>query len=354
MDSSRLIPALWNLRQSLSQHYHHVFKMPSAQINQPSNQIRLTNVSLVRMKKGKKRYEIACYKNTVTSFRAGNETDLDNVLQIPNVFLNVSKGQAAPNEDLKKSFPGMTRDEVVLEILKKGEIQVGEKERSQELERVHKEVIEMVAGRLVDPKSKRVYTTGMIEKALDQLSSQGGHAGRHAGKSHNEAASEDRSKSRDQSTATAESGTSTPARGDGDVAKAQVEKAKPVWTGVSTSKSSKSQALEAMKALIAHQPIPVARARMRLRITCPTSILKQNVKVAPKADGEEAEKSNVKDKILSFVEQVESQDVLGEEWEVVGFVEPGSFKTLSEFVSTQTKGRARAEVLDMAVTHEGD
>ena len=164
----------------------------SRQINQPSNQIRLTNVSLVRLKKGKKRFEIACYKNTVTSWRAGNETDLDNVLQIPNVFLNVSKGQVAPNDDLKKAFPGMTRDQVVLEILNKGEIQVGEKERSQELERVHREVIEMVAGRLVDPKSKRVYTTGMIEKALDQLSSQGGHAGRGAGKggaAHSEAKS---------------------------------------------------------------------------------------------------------------------------------------------------------------------
>ena len=58
---------------------------------------------------------------------------------------------------------------------------MGEKERAQELDRIHKEVIDIVAGRLVDPKSKRVYTTGMIEKALDQLSSQGGHAGRHAG-----------------------------------------------------------------------------------------------------------------------------------------------------------------------------
>ncbi|KAF2767385.1 Shwachman-Bodian-diamond syndrome protein [Teratosphaeria nubilosa] len=299
--------------------------MPSAQINQPSNQIRLTNVSLVRMKKGKKRYEIACYKNTVTSFRAGNEPDLDNVLQIPNVFLNVSKGQVAPNEDLKKSFPGMTRDEVVLEILTKGEIQVGEKERGAELERVHREVVEIVAGRLVDPKSKRVYTGGMIEKALEQLSSQGGQAGRLAGK------------------------------GDGERKVGVAEKAKPKWTGVTTNKSAKSQALEAMKALIAHQPIPVARARMRLRITCPTSILKQSAKTAPKAEGEEAEKGTVKDRILGYVEQVESQEVVGEEWEVVGFVEPGSFKGLSEFVGTQTKGRARAEVLDMAVTHhEGD
>ncbi|WPH03414.1 Hypothetical protein R9X50_00629400 [Acrodontium crateriforme] len=323
--------------------------MPSQMINQPSNQIKLTNVSLVRMKKGKKRYEIACYKNTVTSFRAGHETNLDDVLQIPNVFLNVSKGQVAPNDDLKKSFPGLTRDQIVLEILNKGEIQVGEKERGAELERVHKEVIEIVAGRLVDPKSKRVYTAGMIEKALDQLSSQGGQAGRHAGKTGDEG-SKDGSKSRDRSAATAatDSGANTPKDQDGTPA----SKPKPLWTGVTTTRSAKSQALDAMKALIAAQPIPVARARMRLRITCPTSVLKQTVKSAPKAEGEEPERGTVKDKILSFVEQVETQDVSGEEWEVTGFVEPGSFKGLGEFISAQTKGRARAEVLDMAVTHE--
>jgi ribosome maturation protein SDO1 len=326
--------------------------MPSAQINQPSNQIKLTNVSMVRLKKGKKRF--ACYKNTVQSYRAGHETDLDNVLQIPNVFLNVSKGQVAPNDEIVKAFgKGVSRDEIIMEILQKGELQVGEKERAQELERVHREVVEIVAGRLVDPKTKRVYTTGMVEKALEQLQSQSGGnaaAGRQAGKGQQQGAGEDRSQSRDQ-----QSGTSTPSKqaADGGAEAGDAKPAhKPKWTGVSTNKSAKSQALEAMKALIAHQPIPVARARMRLRITCPTSILKQSVKLAPKNEGDEPEKGTVKDKILSYVEQVETQDVMGEEWECVGFVEPGSFKTLGEFINTQTKGRAVAEVLDMAVTQE--
>jgi ribosome maturation protein SDO1 len=329
--------------------------MPSAQINQPSNQIKLTNVSMVRLKKGKKRFEIACYKNTVQSYRAGHETDLDNVLQIPNVFLNVSKGQVAPNDEIVKAFgKGVSRDEIIMEILQKGELQVGEKERAQELERVHREVVEIVAGRLVDPKTKRVYTTGMVEKALEQLQSQSGggaSAGRQAGSKGQQqqgTAGEDRSQSRDQ-----QSGTSTPSKQAADGgAEGEKPAYKPKWTGVSTNKSAKSQALEAMKALIAHQPIPVARARMRLRITCPTSILKQSVKLAPKNEGDEPEKGSVKDKILSYVEQVESQDVMGEEWECVGFVEPGSFKTLGEFINTQTKGRAVAEVLDMAVTQE--
>ncbi|KAF2150781.1 Shwachman-Bodian-diamond syndrome protein [Myriangium duriaei CBS 260.36] len=314
--------------------------MPSAQINQPSNQIKLTNVSLVRMKKGKKRYEIACYKNKVLEWRSGVETDLDNVLQIPNVFTNVSKGAVAPKEDLSKSFGAKTSlNDIILEILNKGELQVGEKERHAQLDRIHNEVIDIVAGKLVDPRSKRVYTSGMIEKALDQLSSQGGHAATEKGH-------------KDTPTG---SGTATPVDGQ----PAPEIKAKPTWTGVVTTKSAKSQALDAMRALIAHQIIPVARARMRLRITCQSSVLKQAVKSAPKSGedaGEDGQKATgtVKDRILAYVEQVESQDMDGDEWEVVGFVEPGNFKLLSEFVSTQTKGRARAEVLDMAVVHEAD
>ncbi|OPB38957.1 hypothetical protein A0O28_0046620 [Trichoderma guizhouense] len=303
-----------------------------SRINLPSNQIKLTNVSLVRLKKGKKRFEIACYKNKVLEWRSGIETDLDNVLQIPNVFLNVSKGQTAPKEDLEKAFgKGKSTDEIVLEILKKGELQVGDKERAAQLERVHNEVISIVVSKLVDPRTKRVYTPGMIEKALDMLSSQA-----HSGEK------------------TTDSGTATPTTAEAGEAKPKTRE--HTWTGVVTTKSAKSQALDAMKALIAYQPIPVARARMKLRVSCSTNVLKQAVK-APKTaakeeDGEPKAAGTVKDRILSYVEQVESQDVMGSEWEVVGFVEPGAFKALSDFIGNETKGQGRVEVLDMAVTHE--
>jgi ribosome maturation protein SDO1 len=279
------------------------------------------------------------------------ETDLDNVLQIPAVFLNVSKGQTAPNQDLAKSFgPKTPLNDIILEILNKGELQVGEKERHAELDRIHHEVIDIVSGKLVNPKTKRVYTTGMIEKALAELSTQAGAAHSHPDKD-----------KKGETAAT--KGDAEDAEPDGSVK--GKEKSAPLWTGVTATRSAKSQALDAMKALIAHQPIPVARARMRLRVTCPNSIIKQAVKPAPKgttgskrADGDEQEekaaKGTVKDRILSYVEQVESQDVLGENWEVVGFVEPGAFKGLGEFIGGETKGRGRLEVLDMAVMHEGD
>ncbi|KAK3357059.1 Shwachman-Bodian-diamond syndrome protein [Lasiosphaeria hispida] len=311
-------------------------------IQQPSNQIKLTNVSLVRLKKSKKRFEIACYKNKVLEWRSGIETDLDNVLQIPSVFLNVSKGQTAPMSELQKAFgKDATVDSIILEILRKGELQVGDKERSAQLERVHNEVVSIVASKLVDPRTKRVYTTGMIEKALDMLSSQ----------AHSTAAQD---KDAAAAAAKSASGTVTPtAAGEDGEAKPQPKPQREhTWTGVSATKNAKSQALEAMKALIAAQPIPVARARMRLRITCSTGVLKQAVKGPKAAEGEPKAPGTVKDKIIGYIEQVEHQDVVGNEWEVVGFVEPGAFKGLSDFVGSETRGQGRVEVLDMAVTHE--
>ena len=330
------------------------------------------------------------------------------------MFESVSRGQIANKFELENAFGQDTPiNDIILEILGKGELQVGEKERHAQLDRVHNEVVDIVAGKLVDPRTKRVYTTGMIEKALAELSTLGAQA--HQSHGERPAAS---------STATP-SGETTTADGSPTAAAAADSKAKakdlPTWTGVVATRSAKSQALDAMKALIAHQPIPVARARMRLRVTCPTSLLKLSTKPAPssvstsgnassslgsppamsssstsrkhsrsksksskqnKSDGEtqltsstaaasqdpadqaasvasedsttNKTRATVKDRILSYVEQVESQDTLEQDWEVLGFVEPGAFKGLTEFIGAETKGRGRVEVLDMAVIfHEG-
>ena len=372
-------------------------------IQQPANQIKLTNVSLVRYKKGKKRFELACYKNKLLEYRSGTETDLDNVLQVPTIFLNASKGETAPNGELLKAWPITShnetkestqgakgggkggkkskgksanedgdedktwKDAIICEILEKGEIQVNAGERKELLDRMEREIVEEVAQRLVDPQTKRVYTTGMIKKGLDVLTKQGGHTpaqdslGHKLGKLNlgdpgkkGTVATKGSSETSGQATPMTdednESGAGTPKGKKSDV---------PTWTGVVTTKSVKQQALEAIRALIAWQPIPVMRARMRLRVTCPTNIAKQAAKskvVGPEAEDAEAgaTKGTIKDRILSFVEQVESQDVQGEEWEVIGFVEPGAFRALGEFIAAEMKGRGRLEVLDMAVTHTDD
>ena len=60
--------------------------------------------------------QIACYKNKVQEWRNGVETDIDDVLQIANVFVNVSKGELAKSQDLQKAFGTTKQDDVVKEV----------------------------------------------------------------------------------------------------------------------------------------------------------------------------------------------------------------------------------------------
>lgn len=176
-------------------------------INQPLTQIKLTNVSLVRMKKGKKRFEIACYQNKVQDWRLKVEKDIDEVLQIPLVFQNVSKGQVANNEDLLKCFGTTNQDEIIQEILNKGEIQLNEKERTANLQQKQNEFLTIISTKCINPKSKKRYPPSMIQKALDQL------------KFH-----------------------------------------------LNPSKAAKLQALDAIKLLVEKQIFPIARAQMKVKI----------------------------------------------------------------------------------------
>ncbi|KAL1917344.1 uncharacterized protein VTP21DRAFT_5000 [Calcarisporiella thermophila] len=185
-------------------------------INQPSNQIKLTNVSIVRLKKGGKRFEIACYKNKVMEWRSGVETDLDEVLQIHNVFSNVSKGSVASKEDLHKCFKTEDEDKIIQEILKKGELQVSEKERSHQLSNMLRDIATMVAENCVNPETRRPYTVTMIEKAIAEL-----------------------------------------------------------HFSVNPNKSSKSQSLEVIKKLQESKIIPIQRAQMRLRVALPAKEAKR-------------------------------------------------------------------------------
>ena len=49
-------------------------------------------------------------------WRNGVETNLDDVLQISNVFVNVSKGEMAKHQDLQKAFGTSDTDEIVKEV----------------------------------------------------------------------------------------------------------------------------------------------------------------------------------------------------------------------------------------------
>ncbi|TFL06232.1 Shwachman-Bodian-diamond syndrome protein [Pterulicium gracile] len=260
-------------------------------INQPSNQIKLTNVSIVKLKKGGKRFEIACYKNKVQEWRnkvyaqlfnlpAGQytelrfrTTDLDEVLQISNVFVNVSKGEVAKTNELKKAFNTTDVNTVVLEILAKGELQVGDKEREHDLTALRKELATLISEKCVDPATNRPYAVSMIDKAMTE-----------AGFS------------------------------------------------LKADKSAKSQVNEGLRAIQEKTKLQIQRARMRIKVS------------APKEDGE-----RIRESISKLADSVVSENNGAETWEITLLIDPAQFQEINKILQKECpKGRGNIETMSFA------
>jgi len=190
--------------------------MPTACQQLPQTQKRLTNVSIVRLKSHGKRFEIACYKNKVLNWREGIEKDLAEVIQIDTIFTNVSKGDVANDTDLRKAFGTIDQEEIVRTILKKGDLQVSDKERELHLETTFRDIVQMLVERCVHPQTGRQLTAITVESAL-----------------------------------------------------------KKIGFSVHCDHSAKKQSLKAMESLCAEMPEAFARAKMRLRLAFPERLTEE-------------------------------------------------------------------------------
>ena len=140
----------------------------TARINTPINHVQLTNVAVVRINKGGKRFEIACYRNKVVDYRQGLEQDLSEVLQTDRIFTNVSKGEFAKAKDMQKVFGTKDENEISKLILSKGQLQVSDKERSQQLEKISAQIAEWISKNCVQPATDRPYTISQIRHAMQK------------------------------------------------------------------------------------------------------------------------------------------------------------------------------------------
>lgn len=106
------------------------------------------------------------------------------------------------------------------------------------------------------------------------------------------------------------------------------------------NKPAKSQALDVIRLLVEKQIIPIVRARMKIRVS--VSGEKQAV----------IKKYAVA--IKSLLVEVENEEWGTTNWDLVGFIDPGTFRKLDEVVRKESKGKASMEVLDTAAIQQGD
>ncbi|KAK4538572.1 hypothetical protein CDCA_CDCA18G4597 [Cyanidium caldarium] len=283
---------------------------------QPTGQKRLTNVSVIRYKRGRKRFEIACYPSTVLSYRAGHLKDLSEVLQVDEVFENVSKGKVAASGDLRECFGTTDRAKIIRQILERGELQVSERERQYGLRNSLQEIANIIAAKTVSRATQRPIPVGLVYKALQEA-----------------------------------------------------------HFSVQPTRSVKAQALEAIRLLQQHSELDLERARMRLRVHVPAQHDAKRLQERLVQIETDAAKKAKRGEVGSAAQVAAGASVRGgsdtsaslqmvqvesEEWLTGGAllwtlqIDPGWFRTLEQIVAEETHGSGTVEVISLRVLHEGD
>ena len=217
-------------------------------IKQPVGQKVFTNISIVKLKFGKSRFELACYPNKVQDYRDKKEKDINEVLQAKEIFTNAIKGDLVPKKVLKEVFPKMSYQEIIKLILDKGDIQTGEKEREEATSNLKHYIANIVVQKTYNTDNGLPFPQEMITQALDDINFR-----------------------------------------------------------YSEKENEKKQALKAIKELIKHQVIPIERKLIQLKIGLKKLDNKENPVLKDKEKFEEFSK-----KLLDYIKEIECEIIENE------------------------------------------
>lgn len=123
-------------------------------------------MAIVRLKKGNKKFELAAYRNKVINWRNKQENNINEVLQIDQIFADVAQGDKATKKDLEKAFGKMAYEDIVMEILNKGDFQLGELEREEQFESLRLEIANMIVKLCVNSETGGQFPVSIIQKAM--------------------------------------------------------------------------------------------------------------------------------------------------------------------------------------------
>ena len=136
---------------------------------QPLGQKLLSNVSVIKLDRRGKHFEIAVFPNKVSSWRNGLEDDLDNVVQSHSIFVNVDQGMLAKQTTIFEALQVKTMDEALKLILQEGKLSLAEKERKIVIANLTKDIASIVASQCVNTNTQRPLTPTMVERAMKTI-----------------------------------------------------------------------------------------------------------------------------------------------------------------------------------------
>lgn len=133
--------------------------------------VDLKNKALARYKNKNRRFEIIVNPDLAFKLKmkqvSEDEVEMLEVLEIDAIFSEASKGLRSTQEDLIEVFDTDDELEIARIILKKGELQLTQKQRAELADQKRKQIITFISKHAVDPKLNIPHPPARIENALE-------------------------------------------------------------------------------------------------------------------------------------------------------------------------------------------
>ncbi len=125
-------------------------------------------LNIARYKSHGKVFEMAIDPDKAVSYKEGDSIDIEEVIKAPSIFEDVKKGLPAKDEDLKTVFNTKDANEIIKQILDKGELQFTQKYRGELRERKYKKIVNLIHRNAIDPKTGLPHPENRIASAIEE------------------------------------------------------------------------------------------------------------------------------------------------------------------------------------------
>ncbi|MFH1608350.1 MAG: ribosome assembly factor SBDS, partial [archaeon] len=125
----------------------------------------MTN-TLARIKQAGKNFEMIVDMDEALKFKKGEVDFIE--AEGDKIFTDSKKGFVASNSDLQSAFGTTDVNEIVSKIVKSGEVQTTQEQRSSEQEQKFKQVVNFIVTNAVDPQTGNPHTAERIRNALKE------------------------------------------------------------------------------------------------------------------------------------------------------------------------------------------
>lgn len=123
----------------------------------------------VRLIVGNDKFEILVKPDLALEYKLGKRKDLSSVLISDDIYSDANKGSRISTDKLNKHFKTTNSNEVIKQILLKGELNLTTDQRRKMVEEKRKQIIQYINKNFVDPKTKLPHPIQRIENGLEDI-----------------------------------------------------------------------------------------------------------------------------------------------------------------------------------------